>query len=371
MNFELDSEQEAFRDGVRKFFEQHSAPADVRRFVDGGEPRDEQLWRTMATELGLHGIALDDEHGGAGAGLVELALVLEEAGRALLCSPLLATVLLAATAIQDSGDVRAAAHWLPLIADGDLVATLAVTEDGDPFDLDTVATVATPTPAGWALTGRKRFVVDGDRADVVIVAANTPRGLSILAVDTSSENVTIQPEPVLDLTRPLSTVTMNEAPGSLLGVEGNARPGVERTLRRAAIGLAAEQVGVAQACLDMAIDYAKTRHQFGRAIGSFQAIKHQCADILVDVEASRTLTYFAAWSMASGTGDDALLAEMAAAYASDAAYRAAARNLQIHGGIGYTWEHDAHLLFKRATASAHILRSPSARRLAIADGMGL
>ncbi|MEU1956714.1 acyl-CoA dehydrogenase family protein [Nocardia rhamnosiphila] len=371
MDFELTDEQRAFQESVRKFLQANAAPAQVRRFVDGDPSYDQRVWRAMATELGLHGLAIGEEHGGAGASLVELALVLEETGRALLCSPLFATVVLAATALQNSGDKDAQARWLPQIAAGELVATVALAEGRGPYHLDATRTRATNTPRGWFLNGRKRFVLDADSADLILVAAQTDTGLSLFAVRSSAAGLTRTAMPLLDPTRPLSEVDLVDVEAELVGVDGLAHRPLRRTLTLATIGLAAEQVGVTQACLDMAVGYANTRVQFGRPIGSFQAIKHKCADMLVNAEASRSMTYFAAWSAANDSDDQTLLAEMTGAYVSEAAFRSASENLQIHGGIGYTWEHDAHLLFKRAVSSARILRSPNDRREAIATDIGL
>ncbi|WP_280219635.1 acyl-CoA dehydrogenase family protein [Nocardia neocaledoniensis] len=371
MEFELTDEQRAFQESVRKFLEANAAPAQVRRFVDHDPAYDQQLWRTMATELGLHGIAIDEEYGGAGAGLVELGLVLEEAGRALLCSPLFATVMLAATALQNSDDKAAQARWLPQIAAGELVATVALAEERGPYHLEDTETRATKEPRGWVLNGRKRFVLDAESAGLILVSARTDTGLSLFAVKASASGLTRTAMPLLDPTRPLSEIELVNVDARLVGVDGAADQPLRRTLALSTIGLAAEQVGVTQACLDMAVGYAKTRVQFGRPIGSFQAIKHKCADMLVNVEAARSMAYFAAWSAANDTDDLTLLAEMTGAYVSEAAFRSASENLQIHGGIGYTWEHDAHLLFKRAVAAARILRSPTDRREAIATSVGL
>ncbi len=364
MDFELSDDQRAFQEAVRKFLQANSSSADVRRFLDGSASYDRRVWASMAHELGLHGLVVADEHGGAGAGFLELALVLEEMGRAMLCAPFFATVVLAGTALRCANDSAAEQAWLPKIATGDVVATLALVDADGP-------TTARRTSRGWALNGRKTFVMDGVSADLVLVTAETGAGLSLFAVRAPADGLTCTPLPVLDPTRPLAQLDFDRVDASLVGSDGGAAEPLARTMDLAAIGLAAEQLGGAQACLDMAVAYAGSRVQFGRPIGSFQAIKHKCADMFVDVETSRCAVYVAAWSVDNDPDDLPLLADMTGSFASDAFYRSAATNLQIHGGIGYTWEHDAQLYFKRATASARILALPSARRESVAHRIGL
>ena len=371
MDFELSDEQREFKHAIRKFLQANASRGHVRRVIDGNESYDRRVWQAMARELGLQGLVVPERYGGSGASLVELALVLEEAGRVQLCAPLFATAGLAAMALQHCDDERARSAWLPGIASGELVATLALAEGDDPCAVDSTQTVAVRTSQGWEISGSKKYVLNGADADLVLVPARTGAGVSLFAVPTPGPGVECTPAPVLDPTRPMSDLRLRNAQATLVGFEGGAAESLRRTIAWASIALAAEQLGGIQACLDMAVDYARSRSQFGRPIGSFQAIKHKCADIFVDLETSRYAVYFAAWSAASQPSDEAALAEMTAAHVSEAFFRAAARNLQIHGGISYTWEHDAHLLFKRASSSSRLLRSPQRRYDAIAAGMGL
>jgi len=371
MDFELNDEQREFKQAIRKFMQATASREQLRRAVDGNESYDRRVWHAMARELGLQGLAIPERYGGSGAGLVELALAMEEAGRALLCAPLLATAGMAAAALVYSDDDRAQSEWLPAIASGDLVATLALAEGEEPCVLESTRTVATRTSGTWQISGSKRYVLNGADADLVLVPAWTGAGLSLFAVRAHGPGVERVPMSVLDPTRTMCELRLDNSRATLVGAEGGAAGFLGRTITWSSVALAAEQVGGTQACLDMAVDYAKSRSQFSRPIGSFQAIKHKCADIYVDLETSRYAVYFTAWSLASRPDDEEMFAEMTAAYVSEAFFRAAAQNLQIHGGIGYTWEHDSHLLFKRATASKRLLRSPRRRYDEIAAGMDL
>jgi alkylation response protein AidB-like acyl-CoA dehydrogenase len=371
MDFELSDEQREFKQAIRKFMQANASHERLRRVVDGKEPYDRRVWQAMARELGLQGLAVPERYGGSGAGPVELALALEEAGRALLCAPLLATAGMAAAALVYSDDDRAQSEWLPAIASGELVATLALAKGEEPCALESTRAVATRTSGSWQISGSKHYVLNGADADLVLVPARTGAGLSLFAVPAPGPGVERTPAPVLDPTRPMCELRLGNARATLIGAEGGATGFLSRTIAWSSVALAAEQLGGIQACLDMAVGYAKSRSQFGRPIGSFQAIKHKCADIYVDLETSRYAVYFTAWSLSGRPDDEEKLAEMTAAYVSEAFFRAAAQNLQIHGGIGYTWEHDSHLLFKRATVSKRLLRSPQRRYDAIVAGMDL
>jgi alkylation response protein AidB-like acyl-CoA dehydrogenase len=369
MHFALTDDQLALQASVRDFLDRHSDREAVRSHLAGGS-FDRDVWVRMAKQLGLHGIAIGERHGGGGGGFVELSVVLEEMGRRLLPAPFLATVL-AASLLQESGDEDACARWLPAIAAGDLVATLAVAEPGAEWPVEDTATSAAPDGSQWRLTGTKEFVLDGSAAALLLVTARTGDSLGLFAVDATAAGVTRTVLPVLDQTRPLALVSLASAPAERVSVAGSTAALLHRARDIAAVALAAEQVGGAQACLDMAVSYAQTRVQFDRPIGSFQAVKHKCADMFVDVESSRALVQYAAWCVASGDEDLPLIASATRSWVNEAYFRCAAQNLQIHGGIGYTWEHDVHLYLKRATSSQLLLGSSQDHRERVASLIGM
>jgi alkylation response protein AidB-like acyl-CoA dehydrogenase len=374
MSMTFTAEQDELRRSVRRFLEQKSPPADVRRLMETDEGYDLAVWQQMAEQLGLQGMAVPEEYGGSGFGFVELVVVLEEMGRALLCAPYFSTVVLAAAALIESGDDTAQKDLLPGIADGSTIATLAWVETPIRWDAETVATRATRTADGYTLDGTKTLVVDGHIASLLLVVAEADGGPSLFAVEAGEPGLTRRRLESLDMTRKLARVELSGTPARLVAAEGDAARIVERTLRLAAVALAAEQVGAAQKCLEMSVDYAKLRVQFGRPIGSFQAIKHKCADMLLEVESARSAAYYAAWTAADASPELAVVAPLAKAYCSEAFANAAAETIQIHGGIGFTWEHDAHLYYRRAKSSEQFLGSPAehrdelARRLLAGEG---
>jgi alkylation response protein AidB-like acyl-CoA dehydrogenase len=371
MQLVFDTEQEDLRRAVRRFLENEVPLSTVRTLMDTPDAHDPTLWRRMAEELGLQGLMIPEEHGGSGAGFVELAVVQEEMGRAVLPGPFFSTAVLAVSAIRDSGDDEAAKDLLPGIADGSTIATLAVTEAEGRWELGTTAATAQPSGQGWALTGVKSYVPDGALADLLLVVARTEAGLSLFAVDGSAAGLTRTPLPTLDQTRPLARIELDGVAGRLVGADGVAAGTVQCTLHKSAVALALEQVGGAQAALDMAVAYAKQRVQFGQLIGSFQAIKHKAADVMLQVESARAAAYYGAWAVAADSDEVPAVASLAKAYCSDAYFHAAAENIQIHGGIGFTWEHDAHLHLKRAEATRLWLGDPSWHRARLADAIGV
>jgi len=364
-------EQEELRASVRRFLADKSPSEAVRRSMESDEGHDPALWRQMAGQLGLQGIAVAEEFGGAGYGPVELGIVLEETGRALLPSPFFATVALAGQALTASEDLEAQARWLPGIADGSLTATVALSEEQGGASLDAVTTRAVLDAGSWRLTGTKMFVVDGDSADLLLVVARADEGLGLFAVDAAADGVTRTRLDALDPTRRLGRVELAGAPAGRVGPEGDAREFLQRVLDLAVVALAHEQVGGASACLDSAVEYAKIRVQFNRPIGSFQAIKHKCADLLLEVEAGRSAAYSAAWYAAEDPAELPVAAALAGSYCSEAFTHAAKENIQIHGGIGYTWEHDAHLYLKRAKSSELLFGTPVRHRARLADLVGI
>jgi alkylation response protein AidB-like acyl-CoA dehydrogenase len=332
---------------------------------------DPASWTQMAEQLGLHQLAIPEEYGGAGYTFVELGVVLEEMGRALLCAPFFSSVVLAANALLLCSDDQAKKELLPGLASGEKTGTLAYTESNGRWDDSGVTMEATSTATGWTLNGEKAFVLDGHTADLVLVIARTGTGLSMFAVDGSESALRRTPMQTMDMTRKQARLTFSDAPARLVGAEGEAAAVLPQVLNLAAIALAAEAVGGAQRCLDMSVEYAKVREQFGRPIGSFQAIKHKCADLLLEVESARSAAYFAMWSAAGGSAELPMAAAMAKAYCTETYAHAAAENIQIHGGIGFTWEHPAHLYFRRAKSTELLFGDPSYHRELLVQRVGI
>ncbi len=371
MNFAFSTEQEELRSLVREFLADRSAEPQVRQLMETEAGFDPAVWGQLGDELGLLGLAIPEEFGGAGCGFVELGVVLEEAGRALLCAPYFSSIILAATTVLHAGDDAACKDYLPGLASGQLRGTLALTEDSGRWDEDGITLAASLTADGWILDGHKSFVLDGHTASLILVAARTAGGISLFAVDADTPGLTRTPLPAMDMTRKLARLAFAGIPARLLGQEGQAWPVLRRVLDLAAVGMAAEQVGGAARTLEMAVDYAKLRHQFGRPIGSFQAIKHKCADMLVQVESAKSAAYYGLWAAAELNDELPAVASLAKAYCSDAYFHCAAENIQIHGGIGFTWEHPAHLYFKRAKTSQLMFGDPAYHRELLAQRIGI
>jgi alkylation response protein AidB-like acyl-CoA dehydrogenase len=380
MNLGVSAEQRELRESVRRFLAERAPLSRVRELMDAPDAVDVGVWRQAADQLGLQGIAIGEEYGGAGFSFAEQAIVLEELGGALYTGPYLASAVLAATALGASEDEGARRDLLPGIASGQAIGTLAFTEDDGAWGPDAVRLAAAKSGDGWRLDGHKSFVLDGHGADLLLVVAVTdadssrPAALSLFAVEGSSggsPGLSRRVLPTLDQTRRLGRLEFSDVPARLIGSPGAGRAVLEHTLDVAAIALAAEQLGGAQRALDMAVGYAKVRQQFGRAIGSFQAIKHRCADLLLEVESLRSAVGYAAAAVAEGSGEVPVLASLVKAHASEVYSRVAAENIQIHGGIGFTWEHDAHLYLKRAKASELFLGDGSYHRERLATRIGL
>jgi alkylation response protein AidB-like acyl-CoA dehydrogenase len=279
--------------------------------------------------------------------------------------------VLASTALLASPDEDARTTYLPAIASGEVIATVAFTEEDGSWEPDDIRLAARDRPDGWRLDGRKSFVLDGHTANLILVVARTGDGLSLFAVAGDASGLTRTALPTLDQTRKLARLDFASVPAALIGSVGDGTAVLSHTLDVAAIAQAAEQLGGAQRALDMAVEYAKVRHQFGRPIGSFQAIKHRCADLLLEVESLRSAVQYAAAAVAEGSAEVPVVASLVKAYASDVYFHVAAENIQIHGGIGFTWEHDAHLYFKRAKASELFLGDASYHREHLATRIGL
>ncbi|MDQ6614096.1 MAG: acyl-CoA/acyl-ACP dehydrogenase [Actinomycetota bacterium] len=376
MNLAFSDEQEELRRSLRRFLADKSPESEVRRLMDTETGYDPQVWAQMAEQLGLQGLAIPEEYGGSGFSFVELVVVMEEMGRALLCAPFFSSVILAGGALMACGDDHAKKELLPGIASGEVLATLALTEDSGRWDeggVTAVARAAGDPEGGYVLDGHKTFVFDGHVADVILVAARVDggAGVSLFAVDGRAPGLERHAMPTMDQTRKQARLVFSSVTARLIGAEGGAWPVVARALDRGAIALAAEQVGGAQRVLEMSVEYAKVRVQFGRPIGSFQAVKHKCADMLLAVESAKSAAYYAAWAAAEDNEEVPVMASLAKAYCSEAYFQAASDNIQIHGGIGFTWDHPAHLYFKRAKSSELILGDPAYHRELLAQRIGI
>jgi alkylation response protein AidB-like acyl-CoA dehydrogenase len=371
VNFAFSEEQEELRRITRQFLESKSPEAEVRRLMETTEGYDPAVWSQMANELGLQSLTIPEEYGGQGFTYVELTVVLEEMGRALLAAPFYSTVVLAANAVIHSGDEAAKKDLLPGIASGETIATLAFTEPNGRWDESGIEATATQDGDAWKIDGTKMFVLDGHVANVIIVAARTADGISLFKVDGDADGLTRTALATMDQTRKQAKLEFASVPATLIGEQGKGGDVLGRVLDLAAVALAAEQVGGAQKVLDMSVEYAKDRVQFGRPIGSFQAIKHKCADMLLEVESAKSAAYYAGWCASELNDELPSVASLAKAYCSEAYFHATAENIQIHGGIGFTWEHPAHLYFKRAKSSELLFGDPTYHRELLAQRIGL
>ena len=356
MQFAFTDEQEQLRLAVRRFLADQSPTTEVRRLMATDTGYDPAVWQRLCGDLALAGVHIPERYGGQGFTAEELAIVVEEMGRALLCAPYFSSAVLAATAILYAGRETDKAELLPAIAAGERLAALAVTEPAGHWDTSSIET----TVSHGRLSGAKSFVVDGHTAEVLVVAARRPGshgadGLSLYVVDAAADGVSRRLLTTVDATRKLARIDFDQVEARLVGDEGTAGPALKRTLDLATVALANEMVGGAAALLESAVDYANMRVQFGRAIGSFQAIKHRCADLLLTVELAKSAAYQAAHAAAEDDADLPALASLAKAAASDAYMRAARDCIQIHGGIGFTWDNDTHLWYKRAKSSEALL----------------
>jgi alkylation response protein AidB-like acyl-CoA dehydrogenase len=371
VNFAFSEEQEELRKAVRRFLEDKSPETEVRQLMETTEGYDPAVWTQMAEQLGLQGLAIPEEFGGSGYSYVELIVVLEEMGRALLCAPYFSSVALAANLLLVSGDTAAKKDYLPGIANGSTIATVALAEASGRWDEEGVTITASGSGDNWTVSGEKLYVLDGHLADLILVAARTDAGVSVFAVEKGAPGLTTTPLSTMDQTRKQARVSLDSTPARLIGTDGAGWAAISRMLDLAAVALAAEQVGGAQKVLEMAVEYAKVRVQFGRPIGSFQAIKHKCADMLLEVESAKSAAYYAGWAAAEDNDELPVVASLAKSYCSEAYFHATAENIQIHGGIGFTWEHPAHLYFKRAKSSELLFGDPTYHRELLAQRIGI
>jgi alkylation response protein AidB-like acyl-CoA dehydrogenase len=358
MDIGFTDEQEMLRAAARGFLDEKCPAKFVRERMATDEAVTPEFWAQLA-EQGWLGITFSEEDGGSGLGLVDLVVLMEEMGQAVMPGPFYATVLLGGEAIAAAGSAPQRREYLPRIAEGVLKATLAVTEPNARWDAAGVTATARAVSRGFVLAGTKMFVPDAHLADVLVVAARSrdgtsmEDGISLFLVPKTASGLSVSVLPSIDATRKLCEVRLANVvvpQTALLGELHAGWPALSRVVDRAAVALSAEMCGGAQRVLDMTVDYAKLRTTFGKPIGSYQAVKHRCADMLVDIENAKSLTYYAAWAIDEGQDDAPLAASMAKACASDMSRKVAAAGIQLHGGIGMTWEHDLHLYMKRAKA---------------------
>ena len=358
MNFGFSEEQELLRSTARKFFDNECSSTVVRTLMDTPEGMTPELWAKLG-EQGWLGLIYPEAYDGMGLGLVDLVVLMEEMGRTVVPGPYFSTVLLGGLAILEAGSEAQKKEWLPRVATGGKRVTLAWTEPSAMIGPEGVTLPAAEKSGTFTLSGTKLFVPDAHTADAIVVAARTRMGksedgVSLFLLPAGAMGLEVKLLPTMDQTRKLCEVTFKDVvvgADTLLGAVGAGWKPLGRVLDRATVALCAEMCGGAQKVLDMTVEYAKIRQAFGRPIGSYQGVKHKAADMLVDVENSKSITYYAAWALDEGVAEGPLAASMAKAYVSDAYRRVAAAGIQLHGGIGFTWEHDLHLYFKRAKGS--------------------
>jgi alkylation response protein AidB-like acyl-CoA dehydrogenase len=373
MNFGLSETQQAIKDAAREFLSKEAPIADVRRLIDTETAFDRGLWRKCA-EQGYLGMIFGEQYGGVALGPVEMAALLEEMGRALLPGPFISTVLMAGTVLDTAGsETQKQTHLAPLCR-GEAQATVALLERSASWDHRDVRLEANAAGDGYDLHGEKLFVSDAGVADFMIVAArlSTSSELALLIVPSDSSGVRRNVTPGVDLTRRLYQVTFENVhvpPDRVLARADRAMAALDRALDVTAAGLAAEMVGGMQQLLDLTVAYAKTRSQFGRPIGSFQAVQHRCVDILALLEGSRSAAYYAAWALSRNDPDASRAVSVAKAYASDAFREAGNLSIQVQGGMGFTWENDAHLYYRRAKGAELMCGDASFHRTRIARAL--
>ncbi|MEM9359460.1 MAG: acyl-CoA dehydrogenase family protein [Pseudomonadota bacterium] len=367
MKFSFTDEQQEFRLMLRRFLEDKSPTTEVRRLMATDVGCDPEVWKQLSQELGLSAIHIPEEYGGQGFGVSELAIAVEEMGRALLCSPYFASTVMAATAILKAGTEEQKRSLLPKIAAGETIATLAIAEDPGDWTVDGISMTASPAGDTYKLAGTKSFVLDGCSSDRIVVVARAPgstgdQGLSLFTVSADAAGLEKAALNAVDATRKLARLSFNGVEAHLLGEAGGASGPLQAALDVAAICLANEMVGGAERLRESSVDYANLRVQFGRPIASFQTLKHKAADMLLEVELAKSAAYYAAAAHDDGDSDVPALASLAKAVAADAYMQTAVHTIQIHGGIGFTWDNDTHLWFKRAKSSEVFLGTTAYHR---------
>ena len=379
MNLNFNEDQEELRRSAKAFLAEHSSSERVREAMVTEAGFSTEVWAKISGEMGWPALLFAEEYGGFGLTQVDLVALLEEMGGRLLCSPFFSSIVLAGQAIQFTGNEDQKSRWLQALASGETLATLALTESSGRYDPDGIQLTARRDGGHLILDGVKTYVPDGGGADLFVVAARDPGtsgadGIRLVLVPAGTEGVSARTLPTVDQTRRQGEIRFSSArvpAENLLDAPDAGWDALSHILDLAAIALAAEQIGGAQAILDQTVAYAKERVQFGRPIGSFQAVKHKCADMCVAVESARSAVYYAAAAAATGSDELPELASMAKAYCSEAFFACAADAIQVHGGVGFTWEYDCHLYFKRAKSTETFLGDPVWHREQVAQRIGI
>jgi alkylation response protein AidB-like acyl-CoA dehydrogenase len=370
MDFAFSDDQLAIRETAETYLAEAAGLEGLRAVLKSGGGFDAELWAGLAGGMGFAGLMVPEAHGGAGLGAVEMALVLEQTGAQLAMIPFFETAVLAVQTVLAAASAAQQADLLPRLAVGQMKAAFAFAPATGWAGAGAIGPRLSLGPSGWSLQGDAGFVTFAHVADLLIIAARTPdSGISLLALPAATPGISIERQPPLDLTRPYATLRFADVAvpdDAILGAPGKAGPAFRRVLAQACGLLAAEQTGGAAFCLSATVDYAKQRVQFGRVIGSFQAVKHELASMMLQVEAARSAAYYAATAIAEESPELAEAAHIARVWCSEAFKHCAAEAIQLHGGIGFTWEHHAHLYFKRARATAAWFGDASEHREAIA-----
>jgi alkylation response protein AidB-like acyl-CoA dehydrogenase len=376
VDFGFSEEQEMLRQSARALLEKECPTAVVRKLMEDDRGFDPALWKKMA-ELGWLGLVIPEQYGGGGLSYVDLVLIMEEMGRVVLPSPFIWTAMFA-EAIKRAGNANQKSSLLAKIASGDLIATFAYLEPSAVWGADGITMTARKDGAGYVLNGSKLFVNDAHIADCLLVAARTgesgDRGITLFALEVKRTGIAITRLTTMDQTRKLAEVKftgVKAEASDILGEPGNGWETLSKVIDRGKVMLAAEMMGGAQKVLEVTVDYAKVRVQFGRPIGSFQAVQHKCANMMIDVESAKSAAYYASWAVSNEVNEAPLAAALAKAAASDAFRRVSAEGIQLHGGIGFTWEHDMHLYFKRAKSSEFTFGDANWNRELVAQGINL
>jgi alkylation response protein AidB-like acyl-CoA dehydrogenase len=376
VDFAFSEEQEMLRRSAREFLAKECSPKVVRRLMESEDGYDPALWKKIV-DLGWTALGIPEQYGGVGT-FLDLVVVLEEAGRALLPGPFFSTMGLAVPVVLEAGSEAQKKEVLGAIADGSARATLALTEPAGRWDAGGISLKASQAGGGWRLDGVKMFVPDAHSADYMVVAARSrgegEDGLTLFLVKGRPNGLRVKPLETMDMTRRWSEVDFDGVqldPSAVMGAPDKAWPALKRALEWATAALCAEMVGGVQKVLETSTEYAKSRHQFGKPIGIYQAVSHKIADMLVASESGRSATYYAAWAVDANAPDRSLAASMAKAYVSDAYRKVAGDGIQVHGGIGFTWEHDMHLYFKRAKSSEVTLGDATYHRELVAQALDL
>jgi alkylation response protein AidB-like acyl-CoA dehydrogenase len=368
------ADQALVRAATRRFLEENSPEAQVRKLMDDERGWDVDVWQGLAAELGLTALLVPEEYGGAGASLADLAVVMEEMGRRLLCAPYLSSAVLSTVMLGGLEDEELRLRWLPRLADGSSLATVAVgVEEASDLSGQTGPVARSRLVAGsWQVSGEVPAVLDGATADLVLLLADTAEGTALFALEDMADRthgVERRPMRTLDQTRRQALLRLSDVPATRVDTPDPASA-LRNALDLASVALAAEQAGVAVAALDMASEYVKIRRQFGRPIGEFQVIKHLCAEMLIRTENIRSCARYAARRIDAGAATSDVAA-LTAAYCGRAVVGVTSDNIQAHGGIGFTWEHPAHLYFKRAKASQWLLGSTAGHAQRVATTLAV